>query len=261
MQDKYQEVTIVVVAGAILFMVFAGVIIYFLFLNQKKKFRHAQDISTIKEQYKAEMLSAQLEIQEQTFNHISQEIHDNVGQVLSLAKVQINIMNESEDMNREMLNEVKQNIGKAMVDLRDIAKSLNSDYIRTLSIDEVVAKEAERINKSGIIQVTVSASGEERKMVEQKKLILFRIIQESIQNIIKHANASEVVINFNYAADLLQTTIVDNGKGFTQTDGYTKSDGLGLSNIRTRAGLTGGTSSIDSTPGKGTIINVSIPYE
>jgi two-component system NarL family sensor kinase len=261
MQDNYQEITIIIIAGAVLFMVFAGIIIYFIFLDQKKKFHHAQDILTINEKYKAEMLSAQLEIQEQTFNQISQEIHDNVGQILSLAKVQINIMNESEDMNREMLNEVKQNIGKAMIDLRDIAKSLNSERIRSLNICSAVSNEAERINKSGIIHTDVLVEGSEREMDEQKKLILFRIIQESMQNIIKHANASQVWIMFNYLPGNLKIIIKDNGKGFDTEDATKKSAGLGLSNIKTRVSLTGGTSNIESIHGKGTTITINMPYE
>jgi len=261
MQDNYQEVAIIVIVGTILFMVFSGVIIYFIFLNQKKKFRHAKDILTMRESFKSEMLTAQLEIQEQTFNHISQEIHDNVGQILSLAKVQVNIMNESGDMNKEMLNEVKENIGKAMIDLRDIAKSLSSERIKSLSIHSAVMNETERINKSGIIYIRVSVEGEERKMDEQKKLILFRIVQECIQNIIKHAGASQVNISFNYSAEILQTIIKDNGKGFDIEDETRKNSGLGLSNIKTRASLTSGSINIESILGQGTTISINMPYE
>lgn len=220
-----------------------------------------EEIKIINETYKNELLKAQLEIQEQTFNNISQEIHDNVGQILSLAKVQINIMNESESMSREMLNEVKENVGKAMTDLRDIAKSLSSERIRSLSIHSAVSNEAERINKSGISQVTVSVDGDELKMNEQKKLILFRIIQESLQNSIKHANASQIKIHFHYLPDNLHVIIRDNGKGFDTEEALKNNSGLGLLNIKTRAALTGGTSTIESVLNEGTTININIPYE
>ncbi len=118
-----------------------------------------------------------MEIQEQTFNDISQEIHDNVGQILSLAKVQINIMNESETMSRDMLNEVKENVGKALADLRDIAKSMSNERIKDLSIQMAVSNEVDRINKSGVCIVNIYNDGEEKKMGEHKKLILYRIIQ------------------------------------------------------------------------------------
>ena len=143
-----------------------------------------------KEEYEKQLLKSQLiEIQELTFNQISQEIHDNVGQLLSLARIQINIMNESENFNRNMLNEVKENIGNAMTDLRDIARSLNSERIRNASIIEAVVIEMERISKSGVIRARVLAEGVECGMNEQKKFILFRVIQECVQNILKHAGS------------------------------------------------------------------------
>ncbi len=260
MQDNYQEVAIVVIAGTIMFMVFAGVIIFFLFMNQKRKFHHAQDILSMREKFKSEMLQSQLEIQEQTFNDISQEIHDNVGQILSLAKVQINIMTESDDMSREMLNDVKNNIGKAMSDLRDIAKSLSSERIKTLTIHSAVFNEAERISKSGIIRIQVTVNGEQKEMNQQKKLVLFRIVQESMQNIIKHANASEIAISFNYTSDMLHTIIKDNGKGFELNDALQNSTGLGLANIKSRALIAGGRSFIESVPNEGTTITINMPY-
>jgi YD repeat-containing protein len=98
-------------------------------------------------------------------------------------------------------------------------------------------------------------------MQEDKKLILFRIIQESIQNIIKHAKASETTIRFNYDAYEVRTVIRDNGQGFDIAEAISRSSGLGLSNIRTRAMLAGGRSTIESRPETGTTITVNMPYE
>jgi len=235
------------------------VVILVAYINQRKK-KHLEEKLAMQSSFQQELLRTQLEIQEQTFNHVSQEIHDNVGQILSLAKVQVNIMNESGDMNKEMLNEVKENIGKAMIDLRDIAKSLSSERIKSQSIHNAVINETERINKSGIIYILVSVEGDERKMDEQKKLILFRIVQECIQNIIKHAGASQVNISFNYSPQALQTIIKDNGKGFDIEDEKNKSTGLGLSNIKTRASLTGGSVNIESIQAQGTTISINMPY-
>jgi len=170
-------------------------------------------------------------------------------------------MTESNDMNREMLNDVKVNIGKAMTDLRDIARSLSSDRIRTIGVHTAALSEAERLNKSGIIQIDVEVEGQEQKMQEDKKLILFRIIQESIQNIIKHAKASETVIQFQYESDYLLTRITDNGSGFDPQERMMLNSGLGLSNITTRAMLAGGNSQIQSAPGQGTCITINMPYE
>jgi len=256
-----KEIVSLILSGTIALLILGFFIITFLFFYSNRHKKHLREKQEMEIKFQNALLQSQLEIQEQTFNNISQEIHDNVGQILSLAKVQINIMNESETMSKEMLNEVKENVGKAMTDLRDIAKSLSSERIRSLSIHTTVTNEVERINKSGTSQVAVTVEGEEKKMNEQKKLILFRIIQESLQNSIKHANASLINIFFHYLSDTLQVTITDNGKGFDTEEALKNNSGLGLLNIKTRAALTGGTSAIDSILNEGTTININIPYE
>ena len=80
--------------------------------------------------FNQQLLQSQLEMQEQTFNIISTEIHDNVGQILSLAKVQLNIIDQGEMLDRSLLADAKESVSKAMIDLRDIAKSLNSERIK-----------------------------------------------------------------------------------------------------------------------------------
>lgn len=259
--DKYNEILVDSLAGVMFFFVITVMVVLIILAYQRKKARHHRQISDMKKQFSEELLKSQLEMQEETFNRISQEIHDNVGQIMSLAKVQVNIMTELNDMNKDMLNDVKLNIGKAMTDLRDIARSLSSDRIRSIGVHTAALSEAERLNKSGIIHIDVEVEGQERKMQEDKKLILFRIIQESIQNIIKHAKASETRIRFTYNADEVETIIRDNGRGFDISEAITRSSGLGLSNIRTRATLAGGRSKIESGPETGTTIIINMPYE
>ena len=250
----------VVIATILFFLMIAFIVSYFIIYRRKKQ-EHLFEMKLAKEEFHKQLFQSQLEIQEQTFNHISQEIHDNVGQILSLAKVQINIMNESDNMSKEMLNEVKENVGKALSDLRDIAKSLSSERINSMSITDAVRIEAERISKSGIIHASVSCEGEERKMDEQKKQILFRIVQECLQNIIKHAQASEVNLHFNYMPDCLDVCVKDNGKGFDVNKAISNSTGLGLQNINTRASLIGGSFAIESTLSEGSTVTIKIPYE
>ncbi len=258
--ENYKVVIGVVISIVILLL--AGFFILTLVAysnNRKKKF--ILEKQSLEAAFNQQLLQAQLEIQEQTFNDISQEIHDNVGQILSLAKVQINIMMEGNEMNPAMLIDVKNNIGKAMSDLRDIAKSLSNERIKNLTIHSAVFNEAERISKSGVIGVKVNVDGSQKEMNQQKKLVLFRIVQESMQNIIKHAQATEIVISFNYAPDMLCTIIRDNGKGFEVQDALQNSNGLGLSNIKSRALIARGKSVIESSPNTGTTITINMPYE
>lgn len=243
-------------------MVCFGVAIVTLFLifNRKNELNRKEK-EIMRAAYDKIILQSQLEIQEQTFSVISSELHDNVGQILSLAKVQVNIMDERNELDREMLMLVKDNISKALRDLRDIAKGLNSDRIQTMSIYDTVEEELDRINRVGILRAAISKDGQECRLEDQKKLILFRIIQESIQNCIKHAAASELIVSFSYMPGRLKVCVKDNGKGFDQQEVLARSRGMGLGNIARRASLVGGEAFIESILNTGTSVHISIPYE
>ncbi len=106
-----------------------------------------------------QLLQSQLEMQEQTFNTISQEIHDNVGQILSLAKVQLNIIDQTETLDRALLSDARDSVSKAMIDLRDIAKSLNSERVLLLSLPEITGYELQRINRLGMMITSMRVEG------------------------------------------------------------------------------------------------------
>lgn len=252
------EINFTIAIGVFFFLSIASFIIYFILRYRKKQKINALREQFLRESFQRELLQSQLEIQEHTFNTISQEIHDNVGQVLSLAKMQLNIIEESEGNDKQMLKEAKENISIAMTDLRDVAKSLSSDRIQTMELDEAVGQEIIRLNKSGVLSASIEVAGQIQTVPTQKKLILFRIIQESLQNIIKHAQATNVFIIFNYRTDALDIVIQDNGKGFDPAE--RQQVGLGLQNIINRSSLIGGTATINSAVNEGTNITIILPY-
>jgi two-component system NarL family sensor kinase len=259
MDNLSQGITIVVGVAISLAIVAIGVIS--LFLNYRnKRLQAIQEKEKMQAAFNEQLLQAQLEMQEQTFNVIGAEIHDNVGQVLSLAKVQLNIIDQGETLDRSLLADAKESVSKALTDLRDIAKSLNSERIKLSSLQEITAQELQRINRLRLIGTSMKTEGETKNLQEQKKLIIFRIIQESLQNIIKHSKAKNIDIWFHYEKDILKIEVMDNGTGFDKTL-LEKKEGLGLQNIVSRALLIGGEANINSTPGKGTVITIISPYE
>src|ERR1700722_807978 len=182
-----EEAKLTILLGTTIILLFGIALIALLGIFNKKSQLNQKEKEILRATYEKTILQSQLEIQEQTFNFISGELHDNVGQVLSLAKIQIKIMDESGNLNTTMLNDVKDNISKALTYLRDIAKGLNTERIRSLSLYDTVAQELARVGKTGIFLTCIDKKGIECQLDEQKKLILFRIIQEGIQNCIKHA--------------------------------------------------------------------------
>jgi len=207
-----------------------------------------------------EVNNARNEIQQATLNTISQEIHDNVGQLLSLTKMQLNLLEQSPEKDDNLVREAKDNISKAMTDLRDLAKGMSSDRIKLLGLYDSVVQEAQRINKVGRLEVIVQNSGVKQEPEHQKQLVLFRVIQECFQNIIKHANATRVEVNFAYHPHHFEITITDNGVGFDYHPGSSAAEGLGLMNIFNRVQLVGGEVNLKSAIGEGTTVSISVPY-
>jgi len=255
-----EEISITIILGTFLVLFFAISIVFLFSLFNKKNQLHEKEKEIIKASFEQTLLQSKIEIQEQTFNSISQEIHDNVGQILSLVKVQLNIIDESEVTDKALLGDAKENISKAMTDLRDIAKGLSSDRIRVVGLSAIVEQEIQKINRTGIVHIRFEMKGTGQKIDDEKQLILFRVIQESLQNIIKHAAASSVSILFAYQAVSLVITITDNGKGFNFQQEQLAHHGLGLQNIFKRMDMIGGKAKISSVLQEGTTLLLTIPY-
>jgi two-component system, NarL family, sensor kinase len=260
MSTYSKEIFFALIVTVIVFVLLVTLIGVLIFLHSQKMRRLEMEKSIMRSNYEQSILQARLEIQENTFNNISQEIHDNVGQLLSLAKVQLNIIDQTDYLDKAMLQDVKESVGKAMADLRDIAKSMSGERIQQMGLLQTLQHEVERINRSKLLQASLNINGEPCKLNEQKQLIIFRIVQEALQNIIKHAEAKSLEVKLNCLPSAIELLIIDDGKGFdTQING--SETGLGLQNIINRAALIGGEASINSRFNEGTTIKLIVPYE
>ncbi|MBS1604283.1 MAG: sensor histidine kinase, partial [Bacteroidetes bacterium] len=255
MPDANQQITSTIIAG-IFILLFVGVlfIAMIVFYNYRRRLTAREKIA-MKAQFDQQLMQARLEVQEQAFTHISEEIHDNVGQLLSLAKMQLSAIGESDLVDHDTLMSARENVARSIRELRNLSKSLHTGHIRALGIRQAAEEEGQRINRAGPLLVSVTSEGSERDIAEDKQLILFRIIQECLQNCVKHAGATSVNIGFTWYPDQLRVRVRDDGKGFdpeVTLKGAAK--GLGLQNIRNRARLTGGSGIISSKPGEGTTV-------
>ena len=262
MPDANQQITSTIIAGIfILLFVGVGFIAMIVYYNYRRRLT-AQEKKAMKAQFDQQLMQARLEVQEQAFTHISEEIHDNVGQLLSLAKMQLSSIGESDLVDHDTLLSARENVARAIRELRNLSKSLHTGHIRALGIRQAAEEEGQRINRAGLLLVSVTSEGSEHDIPEDKQLILFRIIQECLQNCVKHADATNVNIGFTWYPDQLRVRVRDAGKGFDpEITLRGPAKGLGLQNIRNRARLTGGSGIISSKPGEGTTVTVMMPYE
>jgi two-component system, NarL family, sensor kinase len=242
-------------------LLFIAFITIFLILYNKRHLSYITEKKIREGNYQQTLLQSQLEIQEQTLKNISQEIHDNVGQVLSLAKLNLAT---SQSLHDEKVTASQQLVSKAIQDLRDLSRSLDTDYVAQMGLLRSVEYELEMIQKTGTLQTKLNVEGSIYKFDRQKELILFRILQEILHNIIKHAGATTVSVQFMYTDDALKLTITDDGKGFDLSplnDDNNSAFGLGIRNMHNRAKLMGAEFSMHSTTGEGTTATLLLHKE
>lgn len=256
------EITMIIV-GSLIVTLLGGFIITFLLIQQKKQQKNIQEKQTLHTQFQQTLLQTQLEIQEQTLKNISQEIHDNIGQVLSLAKLNISTMsNATPEALQEKIADSKLLVSKAIQDLRDLSRSLNTDYVIEMGLVRSIEYELELIKKTGSFETIMNTEGKSYRLEQQQELILFRIVQEVLHNIIKHAKATLIEVTIQFEPELFSLSVSDNGVGFDasqlQENNY-NGFGLGIRNMYNRAKLIHTHFKLVSTLGEGTSITLSLP--
>jgi signal transduction histidine kinase len=264
MNGQGSEIYFIIVIGGVLALMLVGFIVSILFLYQRRQHKQEQELAMLKVQYEQEVLRSQLEIQEGTFKTIGQELHDNIGQMLSVVKLSLAVLPVSKDHAAyEPILSSRQVLNKAMTDLADLTKSLHTDRIAQIGLSESIHFELESLKRTGLLDVEFQSEGLEEPLQDQKAIFLFRIFQENMNNILKHSKAKKVTVSLNYTYDnQFVMKISDNGVGFNVTEkknSASSTAGVGLKSIFNRAKLIGAELDMQSEPGKGTTVTVTLP--
>jgi len=224
-----------------------------------KKRAHIAQILNIGEMHKQELLETQIEIQSQTMKHIGREIHDNIGQKLTLASLymqQLAFENKAPQITKN-INDISQIINQSLEELRELSKSLTDDSIENQSIFQLIENECQKINNLKKCKVHFTKDPKVTLESYQIKSILFRITQEFLQNSIKHAQCKNIYISLHDIQNNLRLLLEDDGKGFIINK--TDDAGIGLKNIMKRTEMIGGSFNLESKEGLGTRLTIEIP--
>lgn len=259
MPDEHKEVTVVLVVGMITFLVSAGAMIYILFYYQKRRFAHKKKVLELESLMQQEILRTQLETQEGTFALIGEELHDNIGQLLITAKVLLSITERSLPEVPDTLTTAHQTLAKAIRDLRGLSRALNKEWLAQFNLLENLRTEVERINAARVIEIRVHSTNEYLPLKPESQVILFRILQELLQNSIKHAEASLVQVQIDSDDDYIRIIVKDNGKGMDRES--SKAAGLGIGNISKRTKLLGGNVDWISGVNEGVEVRIDLPVQ
>lgn len=264
MRTANSSVILFAIASTILLLFLLAFIAALLFLYQKKNLLYIKEVEDITNRYEKNLLQTKLEIQEQTFLNISREIHDNIGLALTLAKLNLNTidLNNIQKTSEDIKDSV-QLITKSIIDLKDISQSLNSDIIENVGLYSIIKTEIDRINRHGKFTVDFKENGTAVHLDGQKELILFRIVQEALNNTLKHSQGSHVWVDLCYTENNLELSIRDDGAGFDKNsfENSNMNGHSGITNMQSRADVLNATLFIDTSPACGTTVSIKTPYK
>lgn len=203
-----------------------------------------------------------LEAQESERTRLARELHDSVGQSLLAVQLNLDIMGAQTDANkaieRETLSQLRSEITKTINEVRRVSTELRPSFFDRLDIAETIIHYGKNIEQTSGIKVIVNTAGT-ADVPQPVKHNIYRIFQEAMTNIMKHASATMVKVNFDNNGKTLFLEVIDNGKGFVDALVNESSTGLGISIMKERAELLGGTLIVKSAPGSGTSIIAEVP--
>ncbi|MEK7199426.1 MAG: ATP-binding protein [Bacteroidota bacterium] len=256
MPKPQEDILISIVVASVFFILICSflLLIVFIFLRRQRKNREEKD--EMKNRFEQTLLKTQLEIQEQAFAYISQEIHDNIGQILSLVRLNLNTFGSV--VSEEKMEQTDKLLGKAIKDLRDLSHNLQKNRIYDIGIVESIRQLLQSLEKTGRYITSFQTSDHYNLLDTNTDIILYRMIQEIVNNIIKHAAATKIDIEINSEVDLTTIRISDNGIGFDTALLQKERAGIGLQNIINRAKTIDANVDVKSEQGKGTTITLYI---
>jgi len=233
-------------------------IISYVWQYKRKKREHVHAIQSQNEIHQKELLTIQLEMQQKTMQEIGREIHDNIGQKLTLASLYIqNLLYENKNQeSTENIENINNIINDSLADLRQLSKTLTDDAIATKSLVTLLQSECLKVNKVKKCWFTYDAEIQAKEVNYATKTMLLRIAQEFIQNSLKHSACVNIKVNLTQASNYIILQLSDDGNGFDTAQ--INSQGSGLQNMKKRTETIGGQFLLESNSA-GTSLTIMLP--
>lgn len=255
--------TIIIIAIAVMLMMAMSVVL-FVILYQRRGIRHQLEVKIINEKKQMELLNASLQSEEEERKRIAGELHDDVGATLSSVRLFLHQAEKnSHATETAILQQSGELIDESIRKIRDISHKLQPATLQTLGLYASLHALADLYNRSGRIKVETHATENLPRLPDQSELHIYRIIQELINNIIRHSHATIISIRISSSGRELITTLSHDGTGMIQEDfenKLRKPDGIGLKNISNRLQFTNGTIAFRKNENGLFLTEIKVPY-
>jgi len=265
MNENSADIQYLVIIGiAVMLLLFVSFLIALIF-NQRKKLKYQQSMEKLREQQQNQLIEAAVRSEETERHRIAETLHDEVGAILSSAKLHLlgiktDVLDERDqklyEKGRELLNDV---IGK----VRGISHTLHSNILKEFGLNEAIRHFVRKVTEGVIPNATTALDDNYKTDNPDNDISIYRMVQELVNNILKYANASEFLISSTLNGNELNLVLFHNGDGLTQDQfeelRYQK-EGLGLKNIQNRIILLKGSIHFNNGD-EGYRINIHVPVK
>lgn len=213
------------------------------------------ELNTLRRKQEIELLRASIEGEEQERKRLARELHDGIGAMIFSAIMRVSLLKKKkpDNLKTKDFDELLQFLEQTGAEVRKTAHNMMPEVINQQTLAELVQGYCESISRGTSVSIDVQFLGEELELAADTKLLIYRIVQELVHNIVKHANATHAIVQGLLNEDRLTITVEDNGKGFSPGE---VQHGMGLKNLESRVKSIDGEFQIESFPGKGTSIYI-----
>lgn len=244
-------------------LLLAIAIVVFVLFYQKRMLQEQVKRQLMEADFQKKMLQAALESQENERRRLAADLHDSIGAMLSTIKVGLSTLGRKEDISSSGLVHTKQMLDDTIESVRAISKDLMPSTLEKFGLGQAIKEMCERVTSTAQLTVHYEEEGQILSLDKRKEVMVFRIVQELLNNAIKHSNATRINVEATWNHGL-SISVEDNGKGFEyeqQRDDNGKSKGLGLFNIENRARLLGAKVMFEKPLQGGSKILLKLPIE
>ncbi|HEY9046753.1 MAG TPA: histidine kinase [Ohtaekwangia sp.] len=257
--DDTKEGLLLIGTSMIVLIVFLLAVLAVMIIYRKRKLEHQEEIEDMNERFSHELLQTQVEVQQQTMQYIGREIHDNVGQKLTLAVLYAQQLTDDNPESQKRINTIAGIINESLSDLRSLSRNLTDSNYMHVDLYQLISAEFLKVQAAGFCQTEIHTTHTKIQASSAVKSFVLRILQEFLQNSVKHSGCSKLYLDFQQEAKGLAIQASDNGKGFEMGDGSIYTRGIGLGNMKRRADIIGAEFTLESAPGDGTKMKLYIP--
>lgn len=257
------SVSYLLIVGTAGMVVMAISIISFIIFYQRRQMRQQSLMLRMREDHQKNLLNATFQTQEGERRRIAQDLHDEIGALLSTAKLGLDQLGRqvTEEHSKEMTLRTKGLLDEIISNVRKISKDLLPATLEDFGLVDAISELVKKIHYTGGIQIDFEHNDAERRFDPDRELTLFRIVQELINNSIKHSGGDSIELSLYFEPRQLTLVLQDNGKGFNYEKTISnphKRTGLGLKNIENRLGLHDASLRYVSTPGQGVRVEINM---